>query len=80
MTRDERIESFLEGLMELRNKTGCRLAVSQNVVDFVMDVDGVEEAWSVQYITTAVHSDPETGKVERRGISMRLSHEWEAVK
>ena len=80
MTRDERIEEFLEGLIELREKTGCRFAVSQGHADFVMEADGVNEVWSVDYITTAVHSDAVTGKEKRRGISMKLSHEWEFVK
>ncbi len=81
MTEKEQIGQFLEGLIGLKERLQCSLTVSQGHVDLTMD-EGLptQHSYHVDYITTETHTDAETEKVKRRGISMRLSTVFEAAR
>lgn len=69
----ERIDRFLKGLIALRDSTGCCLTASQGHVDLtVFDEDNRSQAVSVEWITMSTNTDPDTGEVTERGISIRL--------
>jgi len=69
----DRVDRFLKGLIALRESTGCSLTVSQGHVDLtVFDDDNKSQAVSVDWMTTSTNTDPDTGEVNERGISIRL--------
>lgn len=69
----DRVDRFLKGLLALRDSTGCCLTASQGHVDLtVFDEENKPQAVSVEWMTVSTNTDPDTGEVNERGISIRL--------